>query len=103
MCSKWIDLCKGYADDDRLQKKQVGGWIFDYVDPVKIRTHDVYLPKAYLFAKSMEQGTSFPPVKVGFDEAKNVWSAHDGAHRIWAARMLNKPILVRYKAAITAK
>ena len=95
--SKWIDL-PNYDVSCHIQPAQVGGgWVVAQMAPTQIHTHNVLLPKAYHFAKRMEAGEGFPPVKIYRDRSSGRWMASDGAHRVCAAKMLGRPIMVRYR------
>ena len=97
--SKWIDLPK-YTSYPRLLPVAVGGgWVVAQMSPMQIHTHHVFLPKAFYFAQKMNAGESFPPVKIFWDKVHGRWMASDGAHRVCAAKMLNRPAMVRYRPA----
>ena len=51
--------------------------------------------KIYKYAKLMEQGVEFPPVKIFFDERRNTWDYNDGRNRVMAAKLTNSSLLVR--------
>ena len=52
-------------------------------------------PKTFKFAKLMESGEEFPPVKIHFNEKKNCWSFNDGRTRVAAAKLAGVPLKVR--------
>lgn len=54
-------------------------------------------PKVFEYAKRMEQGVKFAPVKIHFNKKTNKWQYNDGRHRVLAAKMSGKPLLVRSK------
>ena len=56
-----------------------------------------YWPKAFEYAKLMEAGVEFPPVKIHYDTALDKWRYNDGRHRVMAAKLANKPLKVRSK------
>lgn len=63
------------------------------LDPFLINTHKANLAKAYQYAKAMESGACFPPVWVYKTNKPGVpYKCKNGAHRIHAARMLNREI-----------
>ena len=95
--SKWIDLPRYDAASRLPRGVACGGWIVAQMCPTQIHTHNVFLPKAYHFARCMEAGESFPPVRIFWDRLAGCWRASDGAHRVCAAKMLNRPISVRYR------
>lgn len=51
--------------------------------------------KVYEYAKLMESGVTFPPVKIHFDKAINRWRYNDGRHRVMAAKLTGLPLKVR--------
>lgn len=63
------------------------------MDPNHLHHHKVKLPKAYSYAKCMEQGDVFPPVRVHIDQYGK-WVVCDGAHRTFAAKLLGDKIWV---------
>ena len=64
-----------------------------WINPYNLHHHKVKWEKAYKYAKLMEGGTEFPPVKVYVDlEGKLLVS--DGAHRSAAGKMIREDILV---------
>ena len=81
------------------------GFVYARVDPTRIETHGVFYPKAYAFARRMEDdGHVFPAVKVRPSDPSAQTPlctprlhARDGAHRVMAARLLHRTILVRMK------
>ena len=62
-----------------------------------------YWPKVFKYAKLMEQGVEFPPVKIHFNKEKNRWMYNDGRHRVLAAKMVNKGLFVRSKRIMGEK
>lgn len=99
-CSEWIDLphrsSKLKSGTQKVLRKH-GNWIFAHVNPNDILTHDVCWPKAFHYAKELERGAQFPPVKVSWDEGTRTWRSRDGAHRVWAGKLTDLPVLVKYK------
>lgn len=64
-----------------------------HVDPNHVHHHKVNYQKAYGYAKSMEKGDLFPPVKVYVDlDGKLLVS--DGAHRSAASKMVGQLLLI---------
>lgn len=74
-------------------------WNYVYIDPKRIKTHPVNMEKAYKYAKLMEKGCKFPPVKA-FVDNKGVVICHNGAHRTMAARMCNMLVFIKTKAIL---
>ena len=56
-----------------------------------------YWPKVFEYAKLMEQGVEFPPVKIYFDEVANRWKYNDGRHRVMAAKLAGVELHVKSK------
>lgn len=54
-------------------------------------------PKVFKYAKLMEQGVEFPPVKIYFNEKDNQWQHNDGRHRTMAAKLAGVPLKVKSK------
>ena len=65
------------------------------VDASRIKTHKVNFAKAYKYAKDMEKGDIFPAIKAY--RRNGQWFCKNGAHRVYACRMLNKKIEVKSK------
>ena len=63
------------------------------INPKIIRTHKVRLNKAYEYAKMMENGQVFPPVRV-YKNENGQYICKNGAHRIHACRMLNRNVRI---------
>lgn len=51
--------------------------------------------KAYRYAKLMEEGVEFPPVKVHKHREHGYLTFNDGRHRVAAAKLLDKPLKVK--------
>ena len=85
--------------------EEIAGFVYARVDPIRIDTHGVFYPKAYAFARRMEdEGHVFPAVKVRPSDPTAVTPlatprlhARDGAHRVMAARLLHRTVLVRMR------
>lgn len=69
-----------------------------FIDPHKLITHTISFPKAYKYAKDMEAGDTFPPVKAFVDKRNGQIRVKDGAHRTHAAKMCGKQLYVITKA-----
>jgi hypothetical protein len=67
--------------------------IIKEVNPHSIKTHSITFSKAFKYAKLMESGDIFPPVKVAMNESGQL-ICKNGAHRIAAHKMLNKNIRI---------
>lgn len=50
--------------------------------------------KVYLYAKLMESGEVFPPVKV-FKDKNGSWTFNDGRHRVLAAKLTKAKLRVK--------
>ena len=50
--------------------------------------------KAFLYAKLMESGITFPPVNIFLDKNNNL-TYNDGIHRVAAAKMTGIPLLIK--------
>lgn len=72
-------------------------WNFIYIDPRRIKTHSVNMTKAYRYAKMMEKGDKFPPVKVHIN-GEGVLICQNGAHRTMAAIMNGMNVFIKTKA-----
>lgn len=70
---------------------RIGSW--EWIDPNNLHHHPVKYPKAYSYAKSMEKGDQFPPVKVYIDKEGKLLVV-DGAHRTAAAKMIEETVLI---------
>jgi len=90
---------KGYKDQ---VVESAGGWELALVNPHAIHIahrYEAYLPKAFQMAKAFEAGAAPPPVLVSRDSRSGgAWVCNDGAHRVTAMRMVDRPILVRRRA-----
>lgn len=75
----------------------VSVWIQRYVDPRNVVTHPVRWTKAFAYAKLMESGVVFPPVKAAVDPLGRI-IVRNGAHRTYAARLTGQPLLIKHKA-----
>ena len=64
-----------------------------WIDSNNLHHHQVKYKKAYNYAKLMEKGVDFPPVKVYVDKNGKLLVS-DGAHRSAAAKMLQEKVLV---------
>lgn len=65
-----------------------------HIDPRECLHHPVYFPKAFKYAKLMEAGVIFPPVKVHIDD-QGRFRIKNGAHRCMAAKLANKKLWVK--------
>lgn len=54
-------------------------------------------PKVFKYAKLMEQGVEFPPVKIHFNKDRNRWEYNDGRNRTMAAKLANVQLKVKSK------
>lgn len=54
--------------------------------------------KIFKYAKAMERGVVFPPVKIWYDNNNNVWEYNDGRNRVMAAKLANCKLLVKTKS-----
>lgn len=71
-------------------------WNLYRIEPQQIKHHPVNWQKAYRYARMMERGDQFPPVKVHRTEFGQLTTG-DGAHRTVAAKMAGLKLLVRTK------
>ncbi len=69
-------------------------WVFRYVDADLCRHHPVHMPKAFEYAKAMEAGATFPPVKIHINK-QGQYEVKDGAHRTTAAKLCSLPLLIK--------
>ena len=67
---------------------------FIEVNPNIVHTHKINYSKAFKYAKLMEQGNIFPPIKAYKDNNGKI-ICKNGAHRVHACKMLNKLIKIR--------
>jgi hypothetical protein len=74
-------------------------WKYLYINPRRIKTHPINMEKAYRYAKMMEKGAKFPPVKVYLND-KGVIICQNGAHRTMAAIMTGMNVFVKTKAEL---
>lgn len=64
-----------------------------WINPYNLHHHKIKWEKAYKYARLMESGVEFPPVKVYIDlDGKMLFC--DGAHRSAAGKMTKEDILV---------
>ena len=68
---------------------------FKWIDPRYCIHHPVYLPKAFKYAKAMESGAKFPPVRVHLNLDTGQFEVSNGAHRAVAAKLCGQKLLVR--------
>jgi len=68
--------------------------IIKEIDPRIIKTHKVNLVKAYHFAKLIEDGHIFPPVKAELLPTGQ-YLVKNGAHRTYAHRMIGRLIKIK--------
>jgi len=66
------------------------------INPHLIKHHKISCHKAFKYAKEMENGTVFPPVKI-YKNNNGTWHCKDGAHRIFAAKLSGAPVIVKTK------
>lgn len=66
---------------------------FRWVNPHHLHCYTFNWQKAFKYAKLMEQGVKFPPVRVWIDGAGK-YVVRNGAHRSAAAKMLGVEILI---------
>lgn len=69
-----------------------------YLKPIQVKLLPDCSPnwvKVYRYAKLMEAGVEFPPVKIYFDAFQNRWLYNDGRHRTMAAKLTGLPLKVR--------
>lgn len=64
-----------------------------WVDPHQVHHYAFNWRKAYKYAKLMEEGIEFPPVRVHLDE-DGKYVVRNGAHRTAAAKMVGVEILI---------
>ena len=69
------------------------------IDPSQVQHHPVSWQKAYRYAKAMDNGAKFPPVKAHKRDGR--WIVQDGAHRTMAAKLTGQRLLVRTKSIFT--
>lgn len=67
--------------------------IIKLLDPRLIKTHGINYQKAYGYAKAMERGDIFPPIRA-FKNEEGQWICQNGAHRIHACKMLGMKVKV---------
>ena len=75
-------------------------WKYFKVDPEHLHHHEVNLQKVFRYAKAMERGDKFPPVKVGIDKRDGKMCVRDGAHRTVAAKMAGVKLFIKCKAEL---
>ena len=68
-----------------------------YIKPEELPNKTFSYKKAFKYAKLMEKGEEFPPVKVYINREKGHLTFNDGRHRVAAAKMSGKPLLIRRK------
>jgi len=74
-------------------------WKFYRIDPRMLKHHDVTWAKAYKYAKFMDAGASFPPVRVS-PKIGGGYLVQDGAHRTMAAKLTGSRLLIKTKMDI---
>lgn len=64
-----------------------------WVNPHQLKHYQFNWEKAYNYAKLMEQGEKFPPVRVQIDE-NGEYQVKNGAHRTVASKLVGIDVLV---------
>lgn len=72
------------------------GYRYLWIDPRNIKTHSITWTKAFRYAKAMEHGDHFPPVKAARSVIGQLL-AKNGAHRAHAACMAGVRLLIKVK------
>lgn len=70
-------------------------FIEKYIDAAVLRNCKPNWKKAFKYAKLMEKGVEFPPVKLYYKEG--YLDYNDGRHRVTAAKLSGKPLKIRMK------
>lgn len=59
--------------------------------------------KVFRYAKLMEEGFEFPPVKIHYNKDLQRWIYNDGRHRVMAAKLSGVPLKVKSKKILGYK
>lgn len=69
-----------------------------YIPPINVKLLEDCSPnweKTFRYAKLMEQGVEFPPVKIHYNNEKDRWCYNDGRNRVMASKLAGVPLKVK--------